>query len=523
MNRLLGRLRGRPLPVPGADEDRPARRAVGRTAGGSVRPAAASAVVVLLVALAGCTGGGAPVSDLSTDGTGCPAGPPAEIRLATGTDLSSGGIRNRLLAEWNRRCPDHPVRLVELAADADLQRSQMVAAEQAGGAGYDVLNLDVTWIAEFARAGLIRELPRTDDPDFLESARHTAEFDHRVWARPFNTDAGLLYYRLDLLRAVHTPDSGPEGHGPADWPALKRDVEQLDATLDRAAHPGYQAGYITQLGDYEGLTVNALEAVWSAGGELVGADGRPVAGSKQQVRAQSGLDQLAARYHDRSMMPPTARSADETESLRAFAAGEVAFMRNWPYAYSVLAQTLTPGEDFEVTTLPARDQGGSPGVSVLGGQNLAVTAESLHPEAAAALIGFLTGRQSERCLLEGGLAATRASAYTNGPQAPHCLLADAAPDGAAPDGATATPGTASPAERKGRPEAVQGPDGLPRYAQTLNRALTNARPRPATPYYEAFTHEVQAQVGRMLQPAGGPPATADELNGRLAAVLRGGT
>ncbi|OKI30018.1 extracellular solute-binding protein [Streptomyces sp. CB03911] len=503
------------------------RRDTGRARGRTGRRPGALAVALLLAGMAGCTGGDTPGPLYGTDGTGCPDGPPSVIRLATGSDLSGSGVRGRLVEEWNRRCPGHPVRVVELSADADLQRSQMVAAEQSGGARYDVLNLDVTWTAEFAEAGLIRELPWTDDGDFLDSARRTVEFDHRVWGRPFNTDAGLLYYRLDLLRAARTPDSGPDGRGPADWPALKRDVEQVDAALDRAVHTAYQAGYITQLGDYEGLTVNALEAIWGAGGELAGADGTVVDGSLQ-VRAQSGLDALAARYHDRRMMPASARSADETESLRAFAAGEVVFMRNWPYAYGVLAQTLAPGRDFEVTTLPARDPGGAPGVSVLGGQNLAVTTESAHPEAAAALIGFLTGRESERCLLEGGLAATRDSAYAGGPGAPRCPLAaasSAAPSSAATPSAgpsAAPPGGAPSAEPEGRADAVRGADGLPRYAQTLRRALGSARPRPATPYYEAFTHEVQAQVGRMLEPAGGPLPTADDLNGRLAAVLRGG-
>lgn len=52
-----------------------------------------------------------------------------------------------------------------------------------------------------------------------------------------------------------------------------------------------------------------------------------------------------------------------------------------------------------------------PGRAVLGGQNLAVTTTSERARKATELIRFLTGRQSERCLLEAGFAATRDSAY----------------------------------------------------------------------------------------------------------------
>jgi len=326
--------------------------------------------------------------------------------------------------------------------------------------------------------------------------------DGEVWGVPFNADAGLLYYRKDILRAAGAPYPVP-----ADRDQLLADIEAIAKSDHPTRHKEYQAGYITQLRTYEGLTVNAMEAIWNAGGNLVDRDGKVVTDSGAITRATSGLNSLAIDSHD--LMPPSATAADETTSQQAFASGAVAFMRNWPYAYDVLAKKLVPGRDFDVTTLPGDHR---PGVSVLGGQNLAISATSKKPEAARALIDFLTSPESERCLLEGGFAATRSSAYDDGPSPPRCT----APAAATPP-ATTAPG---PDTEQAGPTTSAGQ--LPAYAKTLHKALLTARPRPVTPYYAAFTGLVQSKVGALLRdPTGGDPAAVEDLLRGLGPVLSG--
>jgi len=429
--------------------------------------------------------------DTGTDSADTPQGvcpqKDGDIRLAAGADLSSTGVRGRLVAQWNALCPESQAQLVELPADADLQRSQLVAAQQTRKATYDVLALDVTWTAEFAEGGLIRRYPQKLDDDFLAPTRETVTVDREVWGVPFNTDAGLLYYRKDILKAAGAVQSPPKNR--------RELVDAMDA-IARSGYPDrhkeYQAAYITQLKPYEGLTVNAMEAIWNAGGDLVDGDGKVVEDSDSISGATAGLKVLAGDY-DR-YMPTSADAADETTSQQAFASGAVVFMRNWPYAYNVLAKKLVPGRDFDVTTLPSTT--GGPGISVLGGQNLAISAHTGEPEAAHALIDFLTSRESERCLLEGGFAATRSSAYDTDPSAPRCTLPAATP------AATTTPG---PDAEQAGPTTSAGQ--LPAYAEKLRAAVLAARSRPVTPYYAAFTGLVQSRVGELLH-----PRTSDDPN-----------
>jgi multiple sugar transport system substrate-binding protein len=335
----------------------------------------------------------------------------------------------------------------------------MVARAQGKQHAVDIYNLDVTWTAEFASAGYIRPLDedRLDTSGFLKAPLNTGRYDGKLWALPFNTDAGLLYYRTNLV-------SQP----PRTWPQLVATVQ------DALSAPGSPAaGYAGQLGDYEGLTVNALEAIWAAGGDVVDAHGRVVIDSPE---AQTGLTRLAT-----GLAPSTpqvilrdATQFDETATTQAFGAGKVLFMRNWPVAYRSLNPSTgadaAPAVPFQVTQLP--------GPSVLGGQNLAIAKDSRHPRAAQKLIEFLTSERSQQILFEhGGFAATREIVYRD---------------------ATVV--------------------NLYRYAPTLLEAIQSARTRPITPHYSQFSQTFRQIVRQALANGGQLP---DDAKSRLEGALEG--
>ncbi|WP_129297022.1 extracellular solute-binding protein [Streptomyces lydicus] len=438
----------------------------------AVRTTAPAAALCLLLTLAvsGCTPG---EQDVPEKGA---------IVFATGSDLSSSGIRQDLIHAWEK-AHGRTVRIVELPDTADGQRSQLLAAGQSGNGGYDVLNLDVAWTAEFAEAGVIRPWPASLDGDFLGSVAKTVEYDGKVWGVPFNTDAGLLYYRKDILAAYH--------HGaPSTWDELKDVATEVTRDYNRkAAHDAAAGekkrptmyGMVAQLRPYEGLTVNTLESAWGHGGD---PEATSFTKGEQVGALQLGVAELKNRLD--TIMPHEATAMDETESRRWFADGRALFMRNWPVEYASVAHKLTPGKEFDVTQLPARPGDGKR-MSVLGGQNLAISAGSKRPAGARSLIEALTGAGSERCLLERGFAATRNSAYRDGPTAPRCPLPPR-------DAERGGPGAPEP-----RPDP-----------RTLHEALLAAEPRPRSAHYQTFSKVVQLGVSAFLNGRGGT-AIADRL------------
>jgi multiple sugar transport system substrate-binding protein len=165
-------------------------------------------------------------------------------------------------------------------------------------------------------------------------------------------------------------------------------------------------GYAGQFWPYEGLTVNALEAVRSAGGDLLAAQDRVVADSPG---TRAGLDFLV-RGLRRGWIPRAALGYQEEESREAFQRGRLLFLRNWPYVYP---EANAPGSPvagrFGVVPLPGPH---GPGRQVLGGSCLAVAAASRNQRTARAVIRYLTShRIQRRVLTEGGLPPVRADLY----------------------------------------------------------------------------------------------------------------
>jgi trehalose/maltose transport system substrate-binding protein len=94
--------------------------------------------------------------------------------------------------------------------------------------------------------------------------------------------------------------------------------------------------------------------------------------------------------------PRGVTSYQEGEAHTAFVTGNAAFMRNWPYAYSIAAdpkQSKVVGK-FDVTTLP-HGAGGHP-VGTVGGWQLAVNKYSKHQDAAIELVRYMTSPAAER-------------------------------------------------------------------------------------------------------------------------------
>ncbi|MEU1123016.1 extracellular solute-binding protein [Streptomyces sp. NPDC005899] len=479
------------------------RRAARGPARRTGRAAAAVGCLLALVS-AGCTGG--PGGASGPDPLDKAAGGP--IVVASGLDVTgSGGVRRQLIEEWNRQHAGRPAEqaeLVELPGGADQQRSQLLGALQSGSARYDVVNLDITWIPEFAEAGLISPMPEAetekeadDDLDFMKRVHATTLWDGHSYARPFNTDVGLLYYRPDLLTKAGIPTSR-RPTAAWTWDDLYASVKTLALSPDR---PDDQAGWTTQLKQYEGLTANTIEAFETAGVQLADSQGR-YKGSAEQLK--KGLDELLDRG-DRGRIRPAALGSDETASLTDFAGGRAVFLRHWPYGYGALRNLLGP-EQYTVNRLP--------GKAVLGGQNLAVTADSPRAGHARELVTFLTSQQSESCLFDAGFAATRASVYAR--TAKPCWPGVAAalrPAGGTPE-AAATGGEGVPEE--------QGEAQREAYARTLSAALNEAVQRPRTPYYGAFTHVLQSHVHALLttdSPDSGK--TAADLDRELRDVFAG--
>ncbi|MGX1094250.1 multiple sugar transport system substrate-binding protein [Streptomyces albogriseolus] len=415
--------------------------------------AAGRGLLVLIVVLTGYVASGASAGERPGDGRG-------PLTLATAGDLT--GYLGSVLDGWNRTHPGEEVTLVELPDSADETRAQMITDLRAGEGGrFDVLNIDVSWTSEFAAAGWIRPLPRDRFPldTFLPRVVDTATYDGRLYAVPYVTNAGLLLYRKDVLDDAGVPP-------PRTWAELERAAKTL------APARGLD-GYAGQFLPYEGLTVNAAEAVYSAGGAILGDEGERVTVDSRAARKGIGF---LARGVREGWIPREALAYKEEESKRAFQDGRLLFLRNWPYAYVAAS---APGSKVagKVGAVPLPGPDG-PGTSVLGGSNLAVSSHARHPDSAARLLAYLTGERVQRQVLtRGALPPVRAGLYDD-------------------------------------PELVRRFPYLP----TLRESVLAAAPRPKSPRYDQVSLVVQAVVHDAMSGRQTPEAAVRRLAAELAVV-----
>lgn len=401
--------------------------------------------LVLLLLLAACGGRGEPELVISGSAVG-----------------AEGALLRRQVARFAAAHPQLRVR-IQTAPDDATQRHQLyVQWLNARADDPDVLQLDVIWTAEFAAAGWILPLdrfgPRADE--FFSATVAANTWNGRLFALPWFVDVGMLYWRTDLLDA---PPATPD---------------ELVRSARTAIARGAARGIVWQGARYEGLVTVFLEYLGGFGGQIMDAEGRVTVDAPEATRALALMRDQIVRY---GIAPEQLLTWHEEETRFAFQNGTAAMMRNWPYAYPLLAD---PAESrvagrFAVAPMPAAP-GGRP-TAALGGQQLAVNARSDQPEAAYQLIAYLA--------------------------APEQMLERAAVTGQCP----------------ARPALY----GDPRLAAALaiptdqaRRLIERAVPRPVTPVYTQLSEILQIQLHRALAGQAAPDQALATAAREMRALLR---
>ena len=374
---------------------------------------------------------------------------------------TQGNVVRAQIARFMELHPDIVVKLEPSPDDATQRHQLFVQWLNAHVGDPDVLELDVIWSSEFAAAGWIRPLddlsPHADD--FFPATIAANVWDGKLYAIPWYVGVGLLYWRTDLM-----------DHAPRSMDEL---VEQAQRAMRAPDGPRY--GFVWQGARYEGLITTFVEYLGAFGAEIMDAQGEVVVDSPRAIRALTFMRDQIARSR---VAPSEVLTWHEEETRFAFQNGNAAFMRNWPYAYSLLSdssQSRVAGH-FAIAALPAAS-GGHP-TTALGGAELAINSYSEHPELAWKLVQYLTApaQMLERARVAGDYPTRRA------------LYDD--------------PRLAS---------ALSVPLDQVRYA------IESAVPRPVTPIYTELSGLLQIQLHRALT---GQASPADALHA-AARAMRG--
>ncbi|HMW23814.1 MAG TPA: ABC transporter substrate-binding protein [Burkholderiaceae bacterium] len=312
----------------------------------------------------------------------------ATLTISCGSVGQDFEFCKRHTEEWSKKT-GHTVKLFTLPqSTTDLLGlyRQMFAAKSAD---VDIINVDVVWPG-MIKDHLIDLKPYSKgvEKEHFPSIVANNTVDGKLIAMPWFTDAGLLYYRKDLL----------DKHGekpPTTWEQLAATAKKIQDAERKAGNADMQ-GFVFQAKAYEGLTCDAVEWLTSyGGGNIVDASGKVTVNNPQAAKALT----TAASWIG-TIAPTGVLNYGEEDARGVFQNGNAVFMRNWPYAWS-----LGNGGDSKikdkigVSALPKGGEGGK-NAATLGGWQLAVSKYSKEQKLAAELVMYLTSKdiQKERAI-----------------------------------------------------------------------------------------------------------------------------
>ena len=334
---------------------------------------------------------------------------------------------------------------------------------RARGSSIDVMPMDIIWPPEFGANGwtvpLDDKWPASDRANYLPGPLQGCTYNGKLWAAPTRTDAGLMYYRTDLIK---TP--------PTTWDDL--------STMAKSVAPSKaKFGYLWQGAQYEGLVCDFAEVLYGNGGSVLDAND-PKKVTVNSAEGKQALTQMASWIG--TISPSAVTTYKEEDARSAWQNGDSAFMRNWPYAYSLGNDPKTSKIAGKFDVHPMLYGGtNTVGHSNLGGWQYGINAFSKNPDAAWKFIQHMLSAPSQKTIaIQLSLFATLKSVYTD---------ADV---------------------------LAKNP-----FFGKMQPVLQNALPRPVTPFYPDISNAIQQRVHSALTKQSSVTDALSGLQADLQAIV----
>ncbi len=276
----------------------------------------------------------------------------------------------------------------------DEEYQKIVTSATSTVATYDVVLVDLIWVAEFAEKNYLVPLEKSLlselDLDVSPAIRRAFEYKGRIWAMPFLANIHFLFCNQDMLRRA----------GFSDPPKTIEEMEIQMRAIKSAGIARYP--FVASWNQKEGLVCEYVWLVGAYGGELFGSDGAVLFNRGSGVQA---LETMVRWVRD-GLANPLSLTADELLVRDVFIEGKAAFAPNWTFLDSIMndASVSKVVGKSGISLLPVsadtRSRTGQVSSSVSGFQGLAVMANSTHKQEAWRYVEFMTSPDMQKRFLQ---------------------------------------------------------------------------------------------------------------------------
>jgi multiple sugar transport system substrate-binding protein len=402
---------------------------------------------------------------LGTAGCGGGGGSSGNLVFTMGRDTSQ--TLGPMVDDFNKQNKGNfKVTYREMPTDSGQYFDKLQTEFQAGQSDIDVIGGDIIWAAQFAANQWVVDLsdrfPKSDQSKYLPAPIEGLTYDGKIWAVPWFTDAGMLFYRKDLL------EKSGYSEPPKTWDELK------EMALKTKKDSGLEAGFVFQGDNYEGGVCNGLEYIWTHGGDVLDGD-QVIIDSPETV---AGLTTERSMITD-GVSPEAVSTLQETTTDPYFLGNKAVFARIWSYEYALAGTSSYPKvkpDQIGVASLPVGN--GGPNANCVGGWNMFISALSDQQDEAWEFIKWMTGEYGEkRRAIDATLLPTLKSLYDD------------------------------PELRKKVPTIA-----------VADAALKQAKPRPVSPYYSDMSLKMAEEFNTSLKGDISPEEAANTLQKELETI-----
>ncbi|WP_034271731.1 extracellular solute-binding protein [Haloechinothrix halophila] len=262
----------------------------------------------------------------------------------------------------------------------------------------DVVEVGNTQAATFSTAGAFSDitgmLPELGGDDLLSGFVEAGSADGKTYAVPLYAGSAYVFYRKDLFA-----ESGLE------VPETMTEFVDAAVTLaeDNADVKGFSGFWLPGQDWRDGVAF-----VWDAGGELAVEENGEWTGALSTPESLDGLERVRTLFQDASGAP---KDGNEAEPEVPFCAGQIGMMLRPGWVMGSLADKEVGcpklAKQVGVFALPGSD--GEPAPVLLGGSNIAVSAQSPNQELARSLVELMLSDEFQRQYAENGLTPAKVS------------------------------------------------------------------------------------------------------------------
>ncbi len=291
---------------------------------------------------------------------------------------------SEIIAEFNKKYRGKieviPIDIPTLQFTTNKRKELITRTLRSRNSRIDIFAVDQIWVPRFTKWAepLEQFFSEEELKLILPQALKTCYFNDKLYAIPFFIDAGLLYYRTDIIGSLPESEKIEE--------KLEKGISWTDIIeIKKRYFPGKYA-YIFQGDAYEGLICNFIE--------FLGNDTeRLYSGNKFNIFDPVIIEktrQFADLIYKHKIAPVDVTTFDEGRSFEYALNNDIPFFRGWPTTvkYSNLVSKTTQKLNLlKEASLPGN--GKNAGSSAIGGWNFILSRYSGVKEEAVTFIKFV--------------------------------------------------------------------------------------------------------------------------------------